>query len=71
MGFGVPIDAWLRGALRPWAESLLDQKLLEQQGYSNAAMVRKVWQEHLLGKRNWQYQLWSVLMFQAWLLEQT
>jgi asparagine synthase (glutamine-hydrolysing) len=70
MGFGVPIDSWLRGPLRPWAESLLDEQLLAQQGYLNATMVRKVWQEHLAGKCNWQHQLWAVLMFQAWLKEQ-
>ena len=70
MGFGVPIDSWLRGALRPWAEALLDEKLLAQQGYLNVSMIRKVWLEHLSGRRNWQYQLWAVLMFQAWLAEQ-
>lgn len=67
MGFGVPIDQWLRGALRPWAESLLDEKLLDQQGYLNVALVRKLWLEHISGKHNWQYQLWTVLMFQSWL----
>ena len=70
MGFGVPIDSWLRGALRPWAEALLDEKLLAQQGYLNVSMIRKVWLEHLSGRRNWQSQLWAVLMFQAWLADQ-
>lgn len=70
MGFGVPIDQWLRGALRDWAEALLDEKLLSQQGYLNVSMVRKVWLEHLSGQRNWQSQLWALLMFQAWLAGQ-
>jgi len=70
MGFGVPIDKWLRGPLRPWAESLLNEQLLEKQGYLNPALVRKTWEEHLSGLRNWHYQLWSVLMFQAWLQAQ-
>jgi asparagine synthase (glutamine-hydrolysing) len=70
MGFGVPIDSWLRGPLRPWAEVLLDEKLLAQQGYLNVTKVQTVWKEHLSGRRNWQYQLWAVLMFQAWLAEQ-
>ncbi len=70
MGFGVPIDQWLRGPLRPWAESLLDEATLRRQGYLNTALVRKTWNEHVSGLRNWHQQLWSILMFQAWLESQ-
>jgi asparagine synthase (glutamine-hydrolysing) len=65
--FSIPIDAWLRGPLREWAENLLNESRLRQEGYFNPAPIRQKWVEHLSGKSNWQYQLWNVLMFQVWL----
>ena len=68
-GFGIPIDSWLRGPLRAWAEDLLSESRLKREGFFNAAVIRQKWTEHLSGQRNWQHQLWCVLMFQGWLDE--
>jgi asparagine synthase (glutamine-hydrolysing) len=67
MGFGIPIDTWLRGPLREWAESLLSERRLKREGFFNSEPIRDKWREHLSGQRNWQYPIWDVLVFQAWL----
>ena len=66
-GFSVPLDKWLRGPLREWAEELLDPARIEGDGYLNAEPIRFVWARHQAAQINAGHQLWSVLMFQAWL----
>ena len=66
-GFSIPLDNWLRGPLRDWAENLLNEKRLSHEGYFNHKLIRDKWSEHLSCKNNWQYDLWNVLMFQAWI----
>jgi asparagine synthase (glutamine-hydrolysing) len=65
-GFAIPIGEWLKGPLRPWAEDLLDAGRMRQEGFFDAAIVRRRWQEHLSGRRDSTPALWAVLMFQAW-----
>lgn len=65
-GFSMPIGQWLRGPLREWAEELLTPDALMRDGIINSHLVGRAWQEHLSGKRNLQYYLWDILMFQAW-----
>jgi asparagine synthase (glutamine-hydrolysing) len=65
-GFGIPLGPWLRGPLRAWAEDLLDVSRLERDGVLAPGPVRHLWREHLSGRHDRQYELWDVLMFQAW-----
>ena len=67
MGFAVPLAEWLRGPLKDWAEFLLDEKRLHEEGFFNVEFVRGKWLEHLKHDANWEHQLWNVLMFQSWL----
>jgi asparagine synthase (glutamine-hydrolysing) len=70
MGFGVPIDTWLRGPLESWARDLLDPSLLSRQGILDSDVIQKTWQRHLSGKYDYSGRLWYLLMFQAWLLRE-
>ncbi|MDR3639877.1 MAG: asparagine synthase (glutamine-hydrolyzing) [Humidesulfovibrio sp.] len=71
MGFGVPIAAWLRAELKAWAEDLLSPATIRRQGILDAAFVEHMWREYLAGEDNWCHCLWDVLMFQAWLGQET
>jgi asparagine synthase (glutamine-hydrolysing) len=67
MGFGIPLDQWLRGPLREWAGDLLNEGRLRREGYLRPEAITRTWQAHQRGEGSFGYRLWSVLMFQAWL----
>ncbi|MHB8412429.1 MAG: asparagine synthase (glutamine-hydrolyzing) [Candidatus Acidiferrales bacterium] len=66
-GFGIPLDSWLRGPLREWAEALLNEKRLRNEGYFDPRPIRRMWTDHLAAQGAWQYHLWDILMFNEWL----
>lgn len=68
-GFGVPLGNWLRGPLREWAETMLDEARLHREGYFDPAPIRRAWTEHVGGRRDRASSLWSILIFQSWLEE--
>jgi asparagine synthase (glutamine-hydrolysing) len=69
-GFGIPVGEWIRGPLRGWAEDLLDQQRLKEDGFFDPAIVHRRWQQHLSGQSDSTHAIWSILMFQAWRREQ-
>ena len=71
MGFGIPIGQWLRGPLRDWAEGLLCENRLRAEGILEPNAIRKKWAQHVSGRQSHQYQIWNVLMFQAWLEQES
>ena len=70
MGFAAPVGEWLRGPLREWADPLLDQSLIRNQGFFHADVVDRLWRKHLRGVADESRRLWVILMFQSWLQAQ-
>jgi len=66
MGFGIPLGKWIRGPLAEWVNDLLSERSLEMSGFFDVAYIRQHLDEHMSGRRNWQYALWTIIMFQAW-----
>jgi asparagine synthase (glutamine-hydrolysing) len=69
-GFAVPVGEWIKGPLRPWAEDLLEPSRLAAEGWFDATIIQRRWQDHLSGRRDSTPALWAILMFQAWFREQ-
>jgi asparagine synthase (glutamine-hydrolysing) len=66
-GFAIPVGQWIRGPLREWAEELLDESRIRNEGYFDPKLVTKIWKQHLSGRYDWTSRLWAILMFNAWL----
>ena len=65
MGFSVPLNDWLKGPLKDWASELIKKENLIKNNIDADKVLLK-WNEHISGKRNWQYKLWPILIYQSW-----
>jgi asparagine synthase (glutamine-hydrolysing) len=65
-GFGIPVDAWLRGPLRSWAGDLLSPERVRRDGLFDTKVVAARWREHYSGERDWGAHLWAIAQFNAW-----
>jgi asparagine synthase (glutamine-hydrolysing) len=70
-GFGVPVGEWVKGPLRAWAEDLLNPAAMRADGWFDADIVQRRWQQHLRGDRDSTSAIWPILMFEAWRREQS
>lgn len=68
-GFGIPVGSWLKGPLRPWAESLLEERRLREEGFLSPGPIRRKWAEHLAGTHDRQSEIWAAVVFQEWLAD--
>jgi asparagine synthase (glutamine-hydrolysing) len=66
IGFGVPLASWLRGPLKEWANELLSENRIKADGILDYEKIKIKWDEHISGKRNWEFLIWDVLVFQLW-----
>jgi len=69
-GFGVPLDSWLRGPLKEWAEGLIDENSLQHDEFLDSQKIQTLWKQHQSKRYNHQNQLWAVLMFRSWVQNQ-
>lgn len=65
-GFSIPLDQWLRGPLRDWAEDLLDEQKLKSHENIDSDLIATGWKQHLSGSKDWSKSLWNILMFLSW-----
>jgi len=65
-GFAIPLDSWLRGPLKEWAQSLINESTLKNNEFLDSQKVQTLWKQHQSKRYNYQNQLWAILMFQAW-----
>ena len=63
----MPINTWLIGPLKDWANDLLHVSKLKNNLSLNPELINQKWEEHLSGERNWQHPIWNILMLQSWL----
>lgn len=70
-GFGVPINAWLRGSLKNWASDLIYYSNHALDDRFNIPKIQESWEIHQRGGAQQGLLLWRFLMFQSWMENQT
>ena len=66
MGFGVPLDLWMRGDWKDLLHDVLLSRRALQRGYFDAGRLRRLIDEHGAGARDRHNQLWALLMLEVW-----
>ena len=66
MGFGVPIDSWLRNDLKNWGSHLLSDEVFKKHELLKKSDIQLMWRQHQSNEKNWQYPIWNVLMLHSW-----
>jgi asparagine synthase (glutamine-hydrolysing) len=66
MGFGIPVNRWLRYELRPLLSEYLGEERIRKEGFLLSGGVSRIVREHLSGRRDHQYRLWTLLVFAMW-----
>ena len=67
MGFGIPLDEWLRGPLKKWSEEMIySEDLRELPGFDYEQAVN-IWEKHIDRHGNYKTILWNIIMLAQWL----
>ena len=66
MGFGIPLGKFITEKLKDEIDFFLNSKEVKNQNLFKLDNYKRKWNEHLEGKRNWQFLIWNFYIFQKW-----